>query len=122
MYRDCPAHIDSIRLFLMLSIEKISFFLSFLVDKPKRMGYSIDIKVREDDMTVDTVKAKASWSTAGLNEQGMAAIGAWIDKMAANVQAGGGRWDAFAKFATYDGHDPMGSVKLLKSAVDQIGK
>lgn len=68
---------------------------------------------------IDTAKAKASWTTAGLNDAGIAAIGTWIDQLAANIEKGQGRWDAFAKFATYEGSDPMGSVQLLKSAMDQ---
>lgn len=71
---------------------------------------------------IDTEKAKESWKTAGLNAQGMAAVAAWIDKLAANIDAGQGRWDAYTKMAYYDGHDPMGSVQLLKSAMDQTSK
>lgn len=71
---------------------------------------------------IDTGKAKASWSAAGLNAQGTAAVGAWIDKLAANIDAGQGRWDAYTKFAFYGGSDPMGSVSLLKSAMDQTSK
>lgn len=67
---------------------------------------------------VDVSKAKESWTNAGLNEQGMVAISAWIDKLAYNIEAGGGRWDAYAKMAYYSGHDPMGSVKMLKDAMD----
>ena len=70
-------------------------------------------------MTINTSKAKETWTTAGLNEQGLIAINAWIDQLAANVENGKGRWDAFAKFAIYEGSDPMGSVQLLKSAMDQ---
>ena len=71
---------------------------------------------------IDTAKAKESWASAGLNAQGIAAIGAWIDKLAANVEAGRGKWDAYAKFAFYEDSDPMGSVQLLKAAMDQTSK
>jgi hypothetical protein len=71
---------------------------------------------------MDIERAKRSWGAAGLTEQGIHAVNAWIDALAANVIAGHGRWDAFARFATYEGSDPMGSVKLLKSAVEQTSK
>ena len=66
--------------------------------------------------------AKKTWETAGLNEQGTAAVHAWIDKLYSNIAAAPGRWDAFGKFAAYEGSDPMGSVGLLKSAVDQTSR
>ena len=70
---------------------------------------------------VDTVKAKASWGNAGLNAQGTAAVNAWIDKLAANIEANPGRWSAYAKMAYYES-DPMGSVKMLKDAMDLTSK
>lgn len=73
-------------------------------------------------MMIDVAKAKASWDKAGLNEQGKTAIYAWIDKLAANIERGNGRWDAYARNATYTGVDPMGSVSLLKSAAEQTSK
>lgn len=71
---------------------------------------------------IDTAKAKASWITAGLNDQGIAAIGSWIDKLAANIEAGAGRWDAYVEMAYYSGSDPIGSVQMLRIAADQTSK
>ncbi len=73
-------------------------------------------------MKVNVTKAKESWIAAKLNAQGMAAVGAWIDKLAANIEAGQGRWDAYAKMAYFDGRDAMGSVGLLKGAMEQTSK
>ena len=73
-------------------------------------------------MKLDAAKAKESWTTAGLNPQGVATINAWIDQLAKNIEAGHGRWDAYAKNAYYTGADPMGSVQILKSTVDQTSK
>ena len=69
-------------------------------------------------MKVNKEKAKESWKAAGMNEKGIQAIGAWIDSLAANIEAGQGRWDAYARMASYSGSDPMGSAKMLKSAVE----
>ncbi len=70
---------------------------------------------------MDKAKAKKSWESAGLNEQGITAINTWIDDLAQNVENGKGRWDAYEKFA-FCGTDIMGSVKMLKEAVEQTGK
>jgi len=72
-------------------------------------------------MKIDIAKAKETWSKAGLNDQGTTAINAWIDKLAANIEMGGGRWDAYVINAYYES-DPMGSVGLLKQAVDLTSK
>jgi hypothetical protein len=73
-------------------------------------------------MKIDINKAKASWDAAGLNDQGKAAIYAWIEKLADNIEAGHGRWDAYASNAYYTGTDKMGSVGLLKAAAEQTSK
>jgi hypothetical protein len=95
-----------------------------VVDAIDGRAYSID---RSDERRhkmskINTTAAKESWIKAGLNAQGTAAINAWIDKLAVSVEAGHGRWDAYAKFAIYEGFDPMGSVGLLKDAVEQTSK
>lgn len=72
-------------------------------------------------MKIDAEKAKLSWKSAGLNAQGEAAVHSWIDKLAANVNGNPGRWGAYASLA-YCNSDVMGSVQLLKSAVEQTRK
>lgn len=68
---------------------------------------------------MDTAKAKATWTTAGLNERGLAAVNMWVDTLAAHIADGKGKFDAYAKFAYYAGNDPMGCLQMLKQAVDQ---
>ena len=70
---------------------------------------------------INTEKAKLSWKSAGLNAQGEAAVHAWIDQLAANVNGNPGRWSAYVDMA-YCTSDVMGSVQLLKSAVEQTSK
>jgi len=72
-------------------------------------------------MTVNVEKAKESWDNAGLNEQGQAAIYAWIEQLAKNIESHPGRFDAYAKMA-YCSSDVMGSVSLLKDAAEQTSK
>jgi hypothetical protein len=67
-------------------------------------------------------EAKKTWESAGLNKQGAAAVNSWIDTLIDNIEANPGRFDAYKKFAYYKGSDPMGSVHLLKGAVDQTSK
>lgn len=76
--------------------------------------------VKEDEM-INAEKAKQTWKSAGLNAQGEAAVHAWIDQLAANINANPGRWGAYESMA-YCTADVMGSVQVLKSAVDQTSK
>lgn len=73
-------------------------------------------------MKIDVAKAKESWMTAGLNAQGQAVIFGWIDQLAANIEAGHGKWNAYARYAIYDGNDKYGSIQLLKEAVEETSK
>lgn len=73
-------------------------------------------------MTVNKENAKKSWESAGMNEVGKTAVNAWIDQLANNIKAGQGRWNAYARFATFDGHDIMGSLYLLKQAAELTNK
>jgi len=73
-------------------------------------------------MKIDVAKAKASWDVAGLNEQGKAVVYAWIDKLAANIEAKPGKWDAYAGDAYCVGKDFRGRLQLLKSAVEETSK
>ena len=66
-----------------------------------------------------TEYAKKSWQSAGLTVAGLKAVGELIDKLAANIAAGKGKWDAYERFATYSGHDPRGSLELIMAAVKQ---
>ena len=70
---------------------------------------------------VNTAKAKETWKSAGLNTQGEAAVASWIDKLAANIATNPGRWAAYESMA-YCTSDVMGSISLLKGAVEQTSK
>lgn len=72
-------------------------------------------------MKIDAEKAKLSWKSAGLNAQGEAAVHAWIDQLAANINANPGRWGAYARMA-YCTPDVIGSIRSLKSAAEQTSK
>ena len=71
---------------------------------------------------IDVAKAKASWDVAGLNEQGKAVVYAWIDRLAANIQAHPGKFDAYASDAYCIGKDYKGRLQLLKSAAELTSK
>jgi len=73
-------------------------------------------------MKIDVIAAKESWNAAGLSAQGRAIVDGWIEKLAANIQAHPGKFDAYARYAYCIGKDYKGLLQLLKSAVEETSK
>jgi hypothetical protein len=78
--------------------------------------------LEEVDMKIDIIKAKASWDAAGLSAQGRKLVNEWIDRLAANIEAKPGKWDAYAGDAYCVGKDYRGRLQLLKSAAELTSK
>ncbi len=79
-------------------------------------------KNEEDEMTMNKEAAKKSWEKAGMTDEGLSVVCSWIDRLAYNIENGGGRWDSYWRFGFCFVSDPQGSLSLLNDAVKQTSK